>query len=263
MVDLSEPRRRGALRGAAGLAVLFAVAEAISRLELVDSTYLPPASLILVTVGRLAVDPTFLMHVGATLASAAFGLAVAAIVAIPVGIVLGSVPATYRASVAAIEFLRPIPSVALIPLAILLLGRGLDMRVLIVAYASAWPILLNAIYGARAVDPLARDTARVFGLRRGAILRRVVLPASAPFAFTGVRIASGIALIVAVSAELIGGGRLGIGTWMLATSQAGVPRELLYAAIVMSGLLGLAVHVALAGGERRLFGWHQRARPTA
>ena len=98
---------------------------------------------------------------------------------------------------------RPIPSVALIPLAILLLGRGIDMRVALVAYASAWPILFNTITGVREVDPQARDTARAYGFNAGEVLARVTLPAAAPFIATGVRISAGIALILAVSTELI------------------------------------------------------------
>ena len=251
---------RRAARGAAGLALLFALAELVTRLELVDPTYLPPASTVLVATARILVDPDFLGHVGATLAAWGIGLAVAGAIAVPLGVVLGSSWRGYLASTAAIEFLRPIPSVALIPLAILLLGRGLDMKVLLVAYASVWPILFNTIYGVREVDPVARDTGRIFGLGRLAVLWRISLPAASPFIATGVRVSAAIALILAISAELIAGGRTGIGVWMLANSQTGVPRELLYAGIVVAGLLGLALNAVLAGGERRLFAWHPRLR---
>jgi NitT/TauT family transport system permease protein len=151
--------------------------------------------------------------------------------------------------------------VALIPLAILLLGRGLDMRVALVAYASLWPILLNTIYGVRDVDPVARDTARAFGFGTLGILRRVSLPSAAPFIYTGVRVAAAVALIVAISAELVAGGSTsGIGTWMLERTQPGIDRELMYAGIVVAGLLGLGVDILMLAGERRLFGWHQRLR---
>lgn len=254
---------RGAARGTAGLVVLFLLAEIVTRLELVDPTYLPPASTILVATGRVLLDPEFLGHVAATLAAWAIGLAVALAIAVPVGVVLGSSWRSYLASTSAIEFLRPIPSVALIPLAILLLGRGLDMKVALVAYASVWPILFNTIYGVREVDPLARDTGRAFGLGRAAVLWRIALPAATPFIATGVRVAAAIALILAISAELIAGGTQGLGVWMLANSQTGVPRELLYAGIVVSGLLGLALNALLASGERRLFAWHPRIRGAA
>lgn len=256
------PIRRTA-RGAAGLATLFACAELITRLEIVDPTYLPPASSVLVATARVLLDPGFLGHMAATLVAWAIGLSVGFVIAVPAGVLLGSSRRTYLASAAAIEFLRPIPSVALIPLVILLLGRGLDMRVLLVAYASAWPILFNTIYGIRDVDPISRDTGRAFGLGRLGVMWRISLPAASPFIATGVRVSAAIALILAISAELIAGGTHGLGIWMLANSQTGVPREFLYAGIVVAGLLGLAVNTVLAIGERRLFGWHPGVRGAA
>lgn len=254
------PRRRRLARGAIGTGVVLLAWEAVSRAGIVDATYLPPASSVLAVTGGLLLDPEFLANIAGTLASWALGLAVAAAVAIPLGVLFGSSRRTELAGTAAIELLRPIPSVALIPLAILLLGRGLDMRVALVAYAAAWPILLNTIYGIRETDPIARDTARAFGFGRAAVLWRVALPSAAPFVYTGLRVSAGVALILAVSTELIAGGGPGIGTWMLANSQAGVPRELLYAGIGVSGALGVAINAIMVAGERRLFGWDVRVR---
>jgi NitT/TauT family transport system permease protein len=248
------------MRGLVGAAVLVGLLEAVTRAELLNPTYLPPASTILVTSARILADPEFLAGVAGTLLAWAVGLTAATAIAIPLGLVLGSSRRSYLAAIAAIELLRPIPSVALIPLVILLLGRGLDMKVVLIAYASVWPILFNTIYGMREVDPVARDTARAFGLGRVAILWRVSLPTASPFIYTGIRIAAGIALILAISAELIAGGGPGIGTWMIANAETGVPRELLYAAIVVTGLIGLGINLLLVAGERRLFGWHQRVR---
>jgi NitT/TauT family transport system permease protein len=248
------------LRGVTGAAILFILLELATRADLVNATNLPPASTILAATGQIATDPAFLGNVGGTLLAWGLGLLSAAAVGIPLGLLLGSSRRSYLASTTAIELLRPIPSVALIPLLILLLGRGLDMRVLLVAYAALWPILFNTIYGIREVDALARETARAYGLSRLAILRRISLPAAAPFIYTGVRISAGIALILAISAELIAGGGPGIGTWMISNSETGVPRELLYAGIVVTGLLGLAINGLLSAGERRLFRWHHRVR---
>jgi NitT/TauT family transport system permease protein len=251
-----------ALRGLLGAAALFGLLELVTRAELVNPTYLPPASTILLTCARILADPDFLVSVAGTLLAWSVGMSAAMAIAIPLGLVLGSSRRTYLAAIAAIELLRPIPSVALIPLVILLLGRGLDMKVVLIAFASVWPILFNTIYGMREVDPVARETARAFGLGRAAILWRVALPAASPFIYTGIRIAASIALILAISAELIAGGGPGIGTWMIASSETGVPRELLYAAIVVTGLIGLGINLLLVAGERRLFGWHQRVRAS-
>lgn len=261
MIDHGRTTRlRRAARGAAGFAAVALVIEMATRGGLVSSTYLPPPSSVLVTTAGLLVDPVFLGHVAGTLAAWVIGITLACVLAIPIGIGLGSSRRSEAAASAAIELLRPIPSVALIPLAILLLGRGLDMRVGLVAYSSAWPILFNTMYGVRETDPIARDTARAFGMSRAEVLWRVALPSAAPFVYTGLRVSAAIALIVAISAELIAGGGPGIGTWMLANSQAGLPRELLYAGIVVSGCLGLAIDAAMLIGERRLFSWHVRVR---
>ncbi len=252
-----------ALRGMAGGLVLFGLLELLTRAELVNPTYLPPASTILLTTGRILTDTEFLAHAGGTLLAWGIGMLVATAIAVPLGLLLGSSRRSYVASTTAIEFLRPMPSVALIPLVILLRGRGLDMKVILIVYASVWPILFNTIYGIREVDPLARETARAYGLGRLAILRRVSLPSAAPFVYTGVRISAAIALILAISAELIAGGGLGIGTWMIANSETGVPRESLYAAIAVTGLIGLFINAAMVAGERRLFEWHPRVRGTS
>jgi NitT/TauT family transport system permease protein len=92
------------------------------------------------------------------------------------------------------------------------------------------------------------------------VIWRVSLRSASPFIYTGIRIGAAIALIVAVSTELIAGGSDGIGTWMLVRSQSGTAREFVYAGTVVAGLLGLAINAVLVLGERRLFFWHQRMR---
>ena len=266
-MTMLSPRQRlvsiRAARGLAGALVLFGALEILTRAELVNPIYLPPASTILVTTGGILADPEFLANVGGTLLAWGIGMLIAMGIGIPLGMLLGSSWRSYLAATTAIEFLRPIPSVALIPLVILLRGRGLDMKVILIVYAAVWPILFNTIYGMREVDPIARETARAFGLGRLAILWRISLRAASPFIYTGIRVSAAIALILAISAELIAGGGLGIGTWMIANSETGVPREFLYAGIVVTGLLGLAINTVLVAGEHRLFAWHQRVRGTS
>ena len=256
------PSRR-LVRGLMGVVAMVALLEVLTRAELVNPRYLPPASTVLATTGRILVDPEFLADVAATMAAWAFGLAIAIAVAVPLGLMMGSSRRGYLATASKIEFLRPIPSVALIPLAILVFGRGLDMKVALIVYASSWPILFNTIYGIREVDAVAKETARVFGFGRLAVLVRISLRSASPFIYTGIRIAAAIALILAISSELIAGGAAGIGTWMLVQSQSGTQREYVYAGIVVTGLLGVAINSLLIAGEQRLFFWHQRVRSEA
>jgi NitT/TauT family transport system permease protein len=247
-------------RGAVGIGVVIAAMELLTRAELVNPRYLPPASTVLITTGVIALDPEFLAAALGTLRAWAVGLGVAMVLAVPLGLLLGSSRRTFLAATTAIDFLRPIPSVALIPLAIILYGRGLNMKAFLIAFASFWPILFNTIYGMREVDPIARDTARVFGLGRLDVLWRISLRSAAPFIYTGIRIAAAIALIVAISTELIAGGSDGIGTWILVRQESGGAREFVYAGTVFAGVLGLVINALLVFGERRLFFWHQRIR---
>jgi len=190
------------VRGAIGVVVLFLVLEAVTRAELVTPDYLPPASSILRETFDLLTDPSFLGDVWVTLQACLIGLAIATVVAVPLGLVLGLTEIAYRATVVVIEFLRPIPSVALIPLAILIYGRGLEMKVSLVVFACVWPLLFNTIYGIHSVDPVAVDTARVLGLGRWQIGGRVYLRSASPFIFTGVKIATVRAIGACVMPEI-------------------------------------------------------------
>ena len=242
------------VRGAAGAATLFVCLEALTRAELVTPDYLPPASSILRETFDLLTEGSFLHDLWVTVQAAVIGLALATLVAVPLGIVLGLNKTVYKATVVAIEFLRPIPSVALIPLAILIYGRGTDMKVALVIFACVWPILFNTIYGMHSVDPVAADTARVFGLGRFQIGARVYLPSASPFIFTGFKIATSIAVILAVSAELLAGGSEGIGIVMLEAASVGNQRTV-YAITIVTGLLGLVFLAVLGLVERYLFAW--------
>jgi NitT/TauT family transport system permease protein len=238
-----------------GIALFFALAEAITRAQLVDATYLPPASTIAGRVVELLTTGSFLGEVGATLLAWAIGLSLALLIAVPLGILLGSSVRAYRMSSVVVELMRPVPAVALIPLAILVWGQGLQMKVVLITYATVWPILYNTIYGVHDVDPVAVETARSFGARRMSILRRVTLPSAAPFVFTGVRVAASIGLIVVVGAELLAGAANGIGTFILIQGSNGNRADLVLAGATVAGILGVLIDFSLRAVERRLFAW--------
>lgn len=255
-------RQKTAIRGVIGFVVLLIIAEIISRSGIVDEFYLPPTSLVLVRVGELMVDPEFLAAIFATLQAWAIGLAICIIGGVALGMLLGSSNAAYSGSRAIIEFLRPIPSVALIPVAMLLLGNDIEMKVGLIVFSSAWPILFNTIYGMHDVDPIAKLTAKSFGRSRLSTLVTVSLPSAAPFIFTGIRISASVALIVAVSAEFFAGASDGLGLWMLEASSTGNRADLVYAATIVAGLLGIAINGGLALLERRFLAWQPALRQT-
>lgn len=242
--------------GAAGVAGTVAVLETVSRTGLVDATALPPASTVLREAGKLAVDQEFLTDVGATLKAWFGGLALAVLVAVPLGVLLGSVPFLGTAARALVEMLRPIPSVALIPLAIILFADPTQMKMSLIFYACLWPILINTLYALRDVDPVAKESLRSFGFGTPSVLWRVSLPSAAPFIATGVRIAASVALIVVISTELLAGGVNGVGIYLGDTQSGGGQTDLLLAGACWAGVLGLLANTALLGLERIAFRWH-------
>jgi ABC-type nitrate/sulfonate/bicarbonate transport system permease component len=247
--------------GLAGLLGFLALLEVVPRVGLVPERYLPPASRI---AGALATElrqPSFWVALGDTLEGWAIGLAIAVAGGVGLGLLLGSVPALRAATSSTIEFLRPIPSVALIPLAVLLFGSDLRSKLLLVVYASFWQMLIQVLSGVQDVDPVAMDTAHSYRLGRWARVRHVVWPTTLPYAVTGFRLAAAVALVLAVTAELtIGSPGLGKEIAVAQTSGA-VPA--MYALVVIASLLGVGVNLLARTVERRVLAWHPSVRREA
>ena len=159
-----------------------------------------------------------------------------------------------------VEFLRPIPAVALIPLAILWFGLGTPMVRFVVAYAAVWPILVHTVYGIRGVDRMLYDVAASSGVTGVARVARVSVPAALPGIATGIRVSAAIALAVCVTAEFFFGTQ-GIGAYMQA-QQAAYRIPELYAGVFLVGLVGLAIDTVLRRTQRRALFWvgEERAR---
>ncbi|GIH90212.1 ABC transporter permease [Planobispora siamensis] len=244
------------LCGAAGVAGLFCVMELAGRSGLIDPIVFPLASTVVSRAAALAADGEFLADVASTLGAWAAGLLIAVLVAVPTGFLLGTLPRVEAALRPVLEFLRPIPSVALIPLALLLFSDRFDMKVAVIVYAAWWPVLINTMYGLKDVDPLAKETLRSFGFGRMAVLWRVSLPSTAPFIATGVRLAAAIALILAISAELLAGGASGIGTFIIEAGGSPDALEYIIAATIWAGIIGVVSNSLFTLAERRLFHWH-------
>jgi NitT/TauT family transport system permease protein len=250
-------RRRAATaaRAATGIFAFFLMLEFVTSLELVPPIYLPRASAVVHRMVELLQDESFLKNVLATLHAWAAGLALAILISVPIGILIGASDLACRMSSSLIEFMRPIPSVALIPLGILLWGQGFLMKVILVAYATTWPILFNTIYGVHDVDPVAVQTARCFGLKHVAILRHITLPSAAPFIFTGIRVSASIGLIVVVGAELLASADSGIGSYILFVSSNGGHMDSVLAGAAIAGIVGAMINSILEAIDRRAFAW--------
>lgn len=241
-------------KGLVGFAVVVGCLELLARAGLVNPQLLPPMSTVLSELVWLPADADFMVQLSQTLQATLLGLALSFVVGTLAGVVLGSSGAIYRASIAFLEFLRPMPGVALIPVAILFFGVGHEMKLLLVLAAAVWPILFNTIYAVRGVDPTAVATARIFGYNHVQIMFRVMLPHALPFVYAGVRIAASIALLVVVSAELLTGAD-GLGSWLMVVGGEQVRTDLLFAGLIVAGLVGWGMNWGLVRGEHRLFGW--------
>jgi NitT/TauT family transport system permease protein len=257
-------RTRRVRRSILGIVVVLGAAELASWAGLIDPKLIPAPTTVLASAGDLAVNTAFLSDVGATLGVWVEATAIAVAIAVPLGMLLGTVPWLEAAARPVLEFLRPIPSVTLIPLVLLVVHSDLRTQVAVVVYASLWPVLINTMYGLQDVDPLAKQTLRSFGFAPLAVLRRVSLPSAAPFIATGVRLAASIGFVVAIGAELLGGGEKGIGVFLIQAGSGGGHTDLLLAATVWAGVFGLAINALLTHLERRAFPWHHaRAREGA
>ncbi|MDG4797883.1 ABC transporter permease [Micromonospora sp. WMMD1082] len=247
-----------ALLGVLGFATFVALLEAVPRLGLVSPDYLPTASRVVTALGDLLGESTFWAALGDTIRGWFLGLAIAVVLGVVVGFVIGTVPILREATASTIEFLRPIPSVALIPLAVLVFGTSLRSVLLLVVYAAFWQVLVQVLYGVQDVDPVAQETARTFGLGRLARIRHVTWPTALPYLLTGVRLAAAVALILAITAELVIGAP-GLGNEITAAQSGGAVARM-YALIIVTGLLGVAVNLLARRLERWALAWHPSVR---
>lgn len=246
---------------AAGLGGILAFAVAIEivvRTGLVDERSVPAPTTLFVKLGTMLTDPTLWASVGQTLQGWLVGLVVTMVIAIPLGILLGTMKPVHRALIGVIEFIRPIPPVALIPVAVLLYGSTGNVVVALVVAGAIWPLMIQVIYGVRDVDPVGRDMARVYGFSTVQELTRVVLPGSLPFIMTGLRLATTIGLVIAISAEFIVGVP-GLGAEIMLAYQANdLPKT--YALVIVAGVLGMLANYAFRAIESRILHWHPSTR---
>jgi ABC-type nitrate/sulfonate/bicarbonate transport system permease component len=244
------------LSGIVGVVVLL---ELVVRTGLLPHAWFPPPSEILPAFVGLVTTGELFVPLGQTLQGWVLGILAAVVVAVPLGVLIGSLELAHRLTRFMLEFLRPIPPVALIPAAVLIFGSDLDMKVFLIAFGTFWPVLLQTVYGVHDVDPTARDTARSYGLAPRAVLARVTLPSALPYIATGLRIASAIGLILAVTSEIVVGVP-GIGGRITDAQSAGGAEALMYAWILAAGLLGWVLNGVLQSAERRLLHWHPSFR---
>lgn len=253
---LSRALRSPLALGTLGIALVVAVWQLAGTLGLVAEDSLPAPGTVALRIGDLVVSSDFQLQLLDTVYTWLLSMGLTIVVAVPLGIVLGTVSALYRPTVTVVHALRSVPATVFIPASVLLFGLGLTMKLALTVFAIFGPVLLNAVYGVHNTEPQLLTVARSMRWSRLQTLRRVVLPSALPSIVTGIRVASGIALIVIVSVELLGAS-YGIGT-VIVKYQA-IPRpDFVYAGVILAGILGWFLYTALAAVERRSLPWTRR-----
>lgn len=262
MADPTAGRLAGWGRPAAGIGVFLVVWEAAARARLVDPRFVPPPSTVGHGLGRILADPGFRAGAASTVLSWLIAITVATALGTAAGLLLGRVALLRTAGMLAVEFLRPLPGVALIPLVIDLIGPDAQTKISLAVFAGVWPVLFNTLYALGEVDPRLLEVARACRVGRARTLLWVIVPAVAPFVLTGVRLAASVALISLVSTEFLTGGTIGLGQFIYVSGSSAGRMDLVLAGTAFAGLLGLAANSALGTAGRRWLRWAPDAEPV-
>jgi ABC-type nitrate/sulfonate/bicarbonate transport system permease component len=242
------------LSGPLFLIALLAIWEVAAQAELTNPLLVPSVSRILTVFWNAVSSGQIPMQILLSIKRAAAGYLLAAAVFIPLGIWMGLSRRTYRALEVIVEMLRPVPPPAMIPVALLFFGLEDAMKIFVIFFSCAWPILLNSIDGVRGIDPVLWNTAKTFSLSRRQTIWRVILPAASPQIMTGLRISLPIMLILVVISEMVGSTD-GIGYFIL-DSQRRFRVAQMYAGMLALALLGYALNQLFNLLHRRLLAWH-------
>lgn len=229
--------------------------ELSSRLNLVDRLFLPPFTDVVRAWWGIVVSGELRYHFESSIFRSVFGFAVALATAIPLGLLVGWYPAARDFLQPFLELFRNTAALALLPVFILILGIGEMSKVAIVTFACFWPVLLNTITAVRDVDPLLVKSARSMNLDSYNLFCKVILPASIPTIFTGIRMAGTSAILVLIAAEMVGA-KAGLGYYITYTQYNFLIPEM-YAGIATISILGLGINYGLVSIERRLSRWKQ------
>jgi len=244
-------RTRSAMRATISLIVFALIYEAIARSGYFPAVLMPTLGKIGGTLWANLIDGTLIAHASATLYRVVAGMAIAIVVALPLGILMGRFKPIENFFLPLASALMPIPSLAWVPIFILWFGLGNTVAILIVFYASLFPMLLNVWAGVRAVNPLWLRAAGAMGADEKALFWKVIVPGSSPFIITGVRQAFLRAWIAVIGAEFLAASDWGLG-WVIFDAKEFLNADLMIASLVVIGFIGFAC-------ERLIFGSIEKA----
>ena len=238
-----------------GIVLFLALWEALPRLGIVSDAYLSPPSAVLASIVQLLENGQLWKHVAASLQRSLWGLVLASVAGVVLGLLVGGFRRLAAIVDPVLQLFRQTSAFALFPVFILFLGIGELSKVAIIFWASFWPVLLSTVGGVKQVDRLLVNSALSMGASRRFVFFKVVLPASLPSIFTGVRLAGAYSITALVAAEMIGA-HSGLG-FLTLNSQETFQIPTMYAGILLLATLGLLLNYLLALLERRLLRWRR------
>jgi ABC-type nitrate/sulfonate/bicarbonate transport system permease component len=243
--------------GIALILLLLVLWELAGVLKWVSPLSLPRVSSVFATLWDLIVSGELPRELGSSLWRMFAGYFIGVVLGVLFGLLMGAFRPMYKLLEPITEILRPIPSPAYVPIAILFLGIDDEMKIFMVAFSAFFPVLLNTLGGVRSVDPVQVQTASTFGVSGARRLWQVVLPAAAPSIFTGMRVSLAVALIVMVISEMVAASN-GIGYFILAAQRGFKTREM-FAGIITLAALGYLLNRLFLAVENRALAWHHGA----
>jgi ABC-type nitrate/sulfonate/bicarbonate transport system permease component len=246
--------RESKLNGLIFLLAVLLVWEFVARAGLVSPLIVPPPTGVLQTFAALLWSGQIPWQIVASMKRATVGYLLAVLVCVPLGVVMGLFERLYEALEVIVEMLRPIPPPVMIPVAMLFFGLGDEMKIFVIFFSCAWPILLNTLDGVRNIDRVLLHTSRTFGLSRWRTIWQVILPASSPQIMTGLRVSLPITLILVVISEMVGSTD-GIGYFIL-DSQRRFRVSQMYAGMLALAILGYLLNQLFNLLHRSLLAWH-------
>jgi len=235
------------------LAAFLGLWQVASTQGFVSASVFPPPDAILVALWKALASGALLDDIAISLRRSGIAFGAAVLLGIPLGLMMGQIRAVEQALDPILQFFRQTSALALYPVFILLLGLGEASKVFVIFWATLFPILLSTTGGVKEVDRKLIEMAKVYGASRLTIFRRVVLPASLPAIFVGLRLSATTALLLLIAAEMIGANK-GLG-FQVMNAQYNFQIPLMFAAIVLLALLGLAANAALVALQRRVCRW--------
>jgi ABC-type nitrate/sulfonate/bicarbonate transport system permease component len=243
--------------GVLGLLAIFAVWQLMSLSALVSPAFLPAPSAAFESLGRGLADGSLVKGFLATSIRLLQGWLLASVLGIALGAIIGLSAPLRELLQPTLEFLRPLPAPAIIPLAIALLGLGPSMVLLVMVFGSIWPPMLSTIQGLSLIEPRLNEVSRMLGMSRAAFIWKMGLPSALPDILAGLRVSVSIALILAVLGEMLAG-QAGLGQTILLSARSFRSYDM-FAGLILLSVLGISANLLLRLLENRLAGWAHHA----